>query len=105
MRAMSMHGGQIAIVGASETNRIGVVPDRSMIQLHAEAARNALADAGLTPADVDGVATAGPLPWRFPTIWASPPVGSMAQWLAGAASCSTCVMRQQPSLPGPVRPC
>ncbi|MFD2354877.1 hypothetical protein ACFSTC_44900 [Nonomuraea ferruginea] len=57
----SMHGGRIAIVGAAETDEIGVLPDTSMLQLHAEAGLNALRDAGLTPADVDGVATAGPL--------------------------------------------
>jgi acetyl-CoA acetyltransferase len=54
-----MHGGQIAIIGAAETDEVGVVPTRSMIQLHGEAALNALADAGLTPADVDGVASPG----------------------------------------------
>src|SRR3546814_2595488 len=54
----SPNGGNIAIVGASETERVGVVPDMSMIQLHADAARRALKDAGLTPADVDGIATA-----------------------------------------------
>ncbi len=74
----SMHGGQIAIVGAAETDRIGVVPDRSVIQLHAEAARNALADAGLTPADVDGVATAGPLPLEV-----SHYLGITPRWLDG----------------------
>ncbi|MFI6709672.1 thiolase C-terminal domain-containing protein [Nonomuraea sp. NPDC050478] len=56
-----MHGGRIAIVGAAETDEIGVLPGTSMLQLHAEAGLNALRDAGLTPADVDGVATAGPL--------------------------------------------
>jgi acetyl-CoA acetyltransferase len=76
--ATSMHRGQIAIVGASETDRIGVVPDRSVIQLHAEAARNALADAGLTPADVDGVATAGPLPLEV-----SHYLGITPRWLDG----------------------
>jgi len=53
---------KVAIVGCSETDTVGVLPDRSMIQLHAEAALNALADAGLKPSDVDGVATAGPSP-------------------------------------------
>src|SRR5687768_9454518 len=53
---------KVAVVGASETDTVGMLPDRSMLQLHAEAALNALADAGLTPADVDGVATAGPSP-------------------------------------------
>jgi acetyl-CoA acetyltransferase len=57
-----MHNGTIAIVGAAETTGLGVLPGMSMLQLHAEAARNALADAGLSTADVDGIATAGPLP-------------------------------------------
>ena len=75
-----MHGGEIAIVGASETSEIGILPDRSMIQLHAEAALNALSDAGLTAADVDGVATAGPLPLEV-----SHYLGIMPRWLDGTA--------------------
>jgi acetyl-CoA acetyltransferase len=74
----SMHGGQVAIVGASETSDVGVLPDRSMIQLHAEAARGALADAGLTAADVDGVATAGPMPLEV-----SHHLGITPRWLDG----------------------
>src|SRR5271165_4445269 len=42
----------IAIVGAAETTRLGVIPDMSQIQLHADAALNAMADAGLKPADI-----------------------------------------------------
>ena len=38
---------------------IGVVPNKSALQHHTEAAYNALADAGLTVKDVDGVFTAG----------------------------------------------
>jgi acetyl-CoA acetyltransferase len=57
-----MHHGNVAVVGAAETTGLGVLPELSMIQLHAEAARNALADAGLTVADIDGVATGGPMP-------------------------------------------
>lgn len=45
-----------AIVGAAETDRLGTIPDVSALGLHLEGARNALADAGLTPADIDGVA-------------------------------------------------
>jgi acetyl-CoA acetyltransferase len=41
----------IAIVGAAETARLGVIPDMSQIQLQA--------DAWLQPADIDGIATAG----------------------------------------------
>ena len=39
----------IAIVGAAETTRLGVIPDTSQIQLHADAALNAMADAGSSP--------------------------------------------------------
>lgn len=48
-----------AIVGAAETERIGRVPDVSALEMHAQAARRAVADAGLRLADIDGVASAG----------------------------------------------
>ena len=51
--------GKVAIVGASESDEIGVLPDKSALTLHAEAARNALSDAGLNVTDVDGLFTAG----------------------------------------------
>jgi len=54
--------GGIAIVGAAETTELGRIPDSSVIGLHADAALNALADAGLAPSDIDGVATAGESP-------------------------------------------
>src|SRR3546814_8798351 len=47
---------QVAIVGAAETDAVGVLPDRSQLQLHAEAAFNALDDCGLTLDDIDGYA-------------------------------------------------
>lgn len=47
-----------AIVGAAETTQLGRITDRSQINLHADAALNALADAGLTLRDIDGFATA-----------------------------------------------
>ena len=40
----------IAIVGAAETTRLGVIPEMSQIQLHADAALNAMADAVSTAA-------------------------------------------------------
>jgi len=52
----------VAIVGAAETTQLGKIPDTSQIELHADAALNAMADAGLTPEDIDGVATAGESP-------------------------------------------
>src|SRR5581483_3028166 len=48
-----------AIVGVAESDQLGVVPNKSALQHHAEAAVNALADAGLSLSDVDGVFTAG----------------------------------------------
>ena len=52
----------VAVVGAAETTKLGVIPDMSQIQLHADAALNAMADCGLKPKDIDGVATAGETP-------------------------------------------
>ena len=52
----------VAIVGAAETTKLGKIPDQSQIQLHADAALNTLADAGLAAKDIDGVATAGESP-------------------------------------------
>ena len=54
-----MKQNSIAVVGAAETTRMGKIPDVSVIGLHADAALNAMADAGLKPSDIDGVATAG----------------------------------------------
>jgi acetyl-CoA acetyltransferase len=53
--------GEIAIVGAAESTRIGAVPDMAQIMLHADAALNAMEDAGLKPGDIDGVACVGPM--------------------------------------------
>ncbi len=52
----------VAVVGAAETTELGVIPDTSQIQLHADAALNALEDCGLTIGDIDGFATAGERP-------------------------------------------
>jgi acetyl-CoA acetyltransferase len=47
----------VIIAGAAETDAIGKLPDKSTLQLHLEAAVNAVADAGLTMRDIDGLAT------------------------------------------------
>ena len=52
----------VAVVGAAETTQLGKIPDLSQIQLHADAALNAMADAGLKAKDIDGIATAGSRP-------------------------------------------
>lgn len=48
-----------AIAGVAESDEIGILPDKTPLQLHSEAALNALDDAGLSLRDVDGIATAG----------------------------------------------
>ena len=50
---------RIAIVGADESDEMGMVPHKGVLQQHSEAALNALDDAGLSLADVDGLFTAG----------------------------------------------
>jgi acetyl-CoA acetyltransferase len=51
--------GRVAIVGVAESDEMGKLPHKSAFALHAEAARNALADAGLRKDDVDAVFSAG----------------------------------------------
>jgi acetyl-CoA C-acetyltransferase len=53
------------IVGAYE-HPTRLAPDKSVAQLHAEVARGALADAGLSPADVDAYFCAGDAPGLGP---------------------------------------
>jgi acetyl-CoA acetyltransferase len=47
----------VIIAGAAETDALGKLPDHSTLQLHIEAAVNAVADAGLRMRDIDGIAT------------------------------------------------
>jgi acetyl-CoA acetyltransferase len=47
------------IVGVDESDEIGALPHKSQLTLHLEAVRNAVRDAGLRIADVDGIFTAG----------------------------------------------
>jgi acetyl-CoA acetyltransferase len=60
-----MRPNSIAVVGAAETTDLGVIPDLSQLGLNADAALNAMVDAGLKPADIDGIATAGESPIRL----------------------------------------
>ena len=50
---------KVAIVGAAESTEMGKLPHISQLQLHADAALNAMADCGLSAKQIDGVATAG----------------------------------------------
>ncbi len=80
----------VAIVGAAESAEIGTVA-LSSVGLATDAARRALADCGLTPADVDGVASSGLNPY-LPTIVAHA-LGIEARWVDATmvGGCSTLV--------------
>src|ERR1700750_1997975 len=65
---------------ASETPVTGVIPEMSQIQLHDDAALNAMADAGLKPADIDGIATAGETP-----VTVAHYLGLTPKWVDGTA--------------------
>jgi acetyl-CoA acetyltransferase len=51
--------GRVAIAGVAESDEIGRLPGKSALELHAEAAVNALDDAGLAKGDVDALFSAG----------------------------------------------
>jgi acetyl-CoA acetyltransferase len=75
-----MKPGSIAVVGAAETTEMGVVPGLSQIQLHADAALNAMKDAGLKPSNIDGIATAGETPVTLAHY-----LGITPSWIDGTA--------------------
>ena len=75
-----MKPGSIAVVGAAETTRMGKIPDMSVIGLHADAALNTLADAGLALKDIDGLATAGENPTSLAHY-----LGIVPTWVDGTA--------------------
>ena len=59
MSRLKSLSGKASIVGVAESDQIGRVPEKSPLALHAEAALNALDDAGMGLSDVDGMFTAG----------------------------------------------
>ncbi len=72
-----------AIVGIGES-AVGQVPDRSTLQLQSDAARAALADAGLTFEDIDGLITT-PVrteAWNMPCGVVASHMGVQASYLA-----------------------
>ena len=73
-------GPQLAVVGAAESTEMGKVPGMSQLQLHADAALNALDDAGLTIADIDGYATAGERPTDIAHY-----LGIVPRWVDGTS--------------------
>jgi acetyl-CoA acetyltransferase len=58
-RDLVQRRGRVAIAGVAESDEMGKLPHKSALALHAEAARNALADAGLAKGDVEAVFSAG----------------------------------------------
>ena len=84
---------QAAIVGIGES-RVGNVPDRSALQLQADAAQAALNDAGLKMSDIDGLLTT-PVRvehWNMPCGVVAHHLGVKAKFLstvdlAGASGC------------------
>ncbi|MGD8862443.1 MAG: hypothetical protein PVI30_20700 [Myxococcales bacterium] len=70
----------IAIVGAAETTELGKIPNTGQTQLHCDAALNAMADAGLKPADIDGIATAGESPVNLAML-----LGITPKWVDGTS--------------------
>ena len=74
----SMHGGRIAIAGAAETSELGRLPHLSMLGLHADAALNAIHDAGVGIAEIDGVACASPLAYEVSDL-----LGIRPRWVDG----------------------
>src|ERR1700733_2779852 len=56
------------------------IPELSQIGLHADAALNAMKDGGLTPKDIDGVATAGETPVTIAHY-----LGITPKWVDGTA--------------------
>jgi len=63
MDSFALKPRSVAVVGAAETTQMGLIPDMSILGLHFDCALNALADAGLKPSDIDGVASNGEEAW------------------------------------------
>jgi acetyl-CoA acetyltransferase len=69
----------VIIAGAAETTELGKLPEHSTLALHLEGAVNAVADAGLTLKDIDGLATvAAPGP-----VQVAHALGIYPDWLDG----------------------
>jgi acetyl-CoA acetyltransferase len=67
----------VVIVGAAESTRLGTIPDRSAMSLAVESSYAALAQAGLTIAEVDGVAG------TLPVVDLAFTLGVRPRWLDG----------------------
>jgi acetyl-CoA acetyltransferase len=73
--------GGVIIAGAAETDQLGKLPGQSTLGLHVAGALNAVADAGLTLRDIDGIATvATPGP-----VQVAHALGIVPGWIDGTA--------------------
>ncbi|MCP4223009.1 MAG: thiolase, partial [Actinomycetia bacterium] len=75
-----MKPGSVAVVSEAATTEMGRVPNQSVIGIHADAALNAFADAGIAAMDIDGVATAGMRPTAVAHY-----LGIIPTWVDGTA--------------------
>ena len=82
MSEATMHR-KIAFVGVGEA-KLSAAAVRSALDLAVEASLAALADAGLTSCDVDGVLTASPASIRLPMPISPSRTASAARWLRPA---------------------
>jgi acetyl-CoA acetyltransferase len=69
--------GDVVIVGAAESDQIGIVPDHSAMSLAVNSTLAALKQAGLSPRDVDGVAG------TLPAVDLAFALGARPRWLDG----------------------
>jgi acetyl-CoA acetyltransferase len=74
-----------AVIGAQETSRLGYIDDISEIELHADAARRALADCGLGIKDIDGMASAAASPIAVANYLGIKPEYLDSTWIGGCS--------------------
>ena len=67
-----MKRNSVAVVGAAETTKLGTIPDLSVLGLLADAALNAIADAGLKPSDI--------ALWEINEAFASVPIAAVREY-------------------------
>jgi acetyl-CoA acetyltransferase len=68
-----------AVIGAAETTELGIIPDKSELQLHVESAINAIADCGISKDEIDGIAST-----QSPTLM-SHYLGIVPKWVDGTS--------------------
>jgi 3-oxoacyl-[acyl-carrier-protein] synthase III len=92
-----MSNAGVIIAGAAETDEIGRLPNTSTLGLHVEAARNAVADAGLTMKDIDGIATvSAPGP-----VQVAHALGIYPDWVDGGGALVVTSAERAPDFPKP----